>query len=256
MNGKPMTPEQRAQIAALLGDAKPATPGLLASFAQTVRDRREHDHTTQREDWYCLNLSAYMGERMATVLRRLLDAESRAERYRTAWGMARTRALSAGGAADRYAKRARQGQDALQDMLLTVIVAQMDCRAARLEADELQMHVTSDELAYERLRVALESAKRGRRKARAQVAEMQSAPLTVYRADWSAFRLGTYTSAAAARKHCETHVKREIPGATLDWIEDDGVAELTAAFGEDERSTGYTVTAVEVASEYDEEADE
>ncbi|MFD7884039.1 hypothetical protein ACFV3N_16570 [Streptomyces bauhiniae] len=183
--------------------------------------------------------------------------------------------------------------------------------------------LTAAELAYERLRVALESAKRGRRDARAQVAELErkvelerkacatnfwlyvsqkdradaaredavkalteaaelspehaealcdrartiaKAPtwpakpptLTVFRADWNTIPLGTYARSAAARKHCETHVKREIPGATLDWIEDeeDGVAELAAAFGEDERSTGYTVAAVEIASEYDEEADE
>lgn len=72
-----LLPEDVAAIAELIGDAKPATPALLVSFGKSVRDRREHDHSTQAEDWYCLNLSAYMGERMGPVLRRLLDAEAR-----------------------------------------------------------------------------------------------------------------------------------------------------------------------------------
>lgn len=77
-----LTPEQRAALAEQLGDAAPASTGLLMSFGQSVRDRRDHDHTTQREDWYCLNLAAYMGERVAPVLRRLLDAEVEADRLR------------------------------------------------------------------------------------------------------------------------------------------------------------------------------
>ena len=72
-----LSAEQRAALAENLGDAKPATDGLLVSFAETIRECREHDHGSQREDWFCLNLSSYMGERMAPVLRRLLDAEAR-----------------------------------------------------------------------------------------------------------------------------------------------------------------------------------
>lgn len=72
----PLTPEQQAELTQQLGDAKPASSGLLMSFGASVQDRREHDHTTQREDWYCLNLAAYMGERAAPILRRLLDAET------------------------------------------------------------------------------------------------------------------------------------------------------------------------------------
>jgi hypothetical protein len=75
-----LTPEQRATLAEQLGDAKPARAGLLMSFGKSVQDRRDHDHTTQREDWYCLNLAAYMGERAAPVLRRLLDAEAEIDR--------------------------------------------------------------------------------------------------------------------------------------------------------------------------------
>lgn len=81
-----MTPEQRAALAQQLGDAQPARTELLASFGESVQNRAEHDHTTQREDWYCLNLAAYMGERMAPVLRRLIDAEAEIERYRERYG--------------------------------------------------------------------------------------------------------------------------------------------------------------------------
>lgn len=81
---------------------------------------------------------------------------------------------------------------------------------------------------------------------------------TVYRASHDSIQMGLYTTAAEARRHCETLIRRDIPGASLDWIEDeeDDVAELVAAFGEDERSTGYVVTALEIAASYDEGADE
>jgi hypothetical protein len=142
----PLTSDQRAKIAELIGDAQPATSALLVSFGESVRDRRDHEHP-QWEDFYCLNLSSYMGERMAPVLRRLLDAESRAERYRIAWGMARTRAISTGGAADRYAARAREGQEALQHMLFAVIASQLGRKAALDEAAELRAKVTELESA-------------------------------------------------------------------------------------------------------------
>lgn len=128
-----MTPEQRATLAQQLGDAQPARTELLASFGESVQNRAEHDHTTQREDWYCLNLSSYMGERMAPVLRRLINAESDAERYRTAWRLARGRAISTGGAADRYAARAHELQTALQDSLVAVIGVQIERNAIRAE---------------------------------------------------------------------------------------------------------------------------
>ncbi|CAL9665670.1 hypothetical protein SUDANB145_07383 (plasmid) [Streptomyces sp. enrichment culture] len=89
-----------------------------------------------------------------------------------------------------------------------------------------------------------------------QTAETPS--LTVYRASHDSIPMGLYTTAAEARKHCETQTRRDIPGASLDWIEDDegDVAELVAAFGEDERSTGFVVTALGVAARYDEGADQ
>lgn len=85
--------------------------------------------------------------------------------------------------------------------------------------------------------------------------------LTIYRASHDSIVMGLYTTPAAAREHCEaeerrTWLKADIP--TFDWIEDeeDGVAEMTAWIGGEECTTGYTVTALEVASAYDEEADE
>ena len=80
--------EDRATIAGLIGEAKRAVPALLVQLAQSVHDRLAHDHSTQREDWYCMNLTSWMGERMGPVLRRLLDAEARiaeleAERHST-----------------------------------------------------------------------------------------------------------------------------------------------------------------------------
>ncbi|MFF3310536.1 hypothetical protein [Streptomyces sp. NPDC002952] len=159
-----LTPEQRATIAQQLGDVKPATAGLLISFGESVRARREHDHP-KWEDLFCMNLSSYMGERMAPVLRRLLDLEDEVERLR--------------------------------------------------------------------LR-------------------------TAYRAWRGAIALGTYDSAETARQHCEAVIRRDLPTVSLDWIEDeeDQVAELVASVGEDERVTGFVVTALEIASEYNAEADE
>lgn len=83
-----LLPQDQATIAELIGDARPAVPSMVVQLAESVRDRREHDHSTQREDWFCMNLTSYMGERMGSVLRRLLDAEARvaeleAERHTT-----------------------------------------------------------------------------------------------------------------------------------------------------------------------------
>lgn len=73
-----LSSEQRAQIAELIGAAKPATDQLLFEMAQQIRDRREHDHSTAADwDWYCLNASGWLGDKAPTVLRRLLNAEAR-----------------------------------------------------------------------------------------------------------------------------------------------------------------------------------
>jgi len=88
--------------------------------------------------------------------------------------------------------------------------------------------------------------------------EPDAPALTIHRAQWDSMPLGLYTTPDAARAHCEDHARRDLPDATFDWIEDeeDGVAELVATVDGEERPTGYVVTALEVAAEYDADADE
>jgi uncharacterized coiled-coil DUF342 family protein len=78
---------------------------------------------------------------------RVGELETASRRYRTAWQMARTRALSTGNAADRYAARARDLQTALQDATAAILgaqierdellarVAELETGAARCQAD-------------------------------------------------------------------------------------------------------------------------
>lgn len=98
---------------------------------------------------------------------------------------------------------------------------------------------------------------------RARVAELEAAPKAVYRAAHDLIPMGLYTTAAEARAHCVAEersawAKDAVP--VLDWIEDeeDGVAELVTVNedGEADTVTGYVVTALEIASAYDEEADQ
>lgn len=101
-------------------------------------------------------------------------------------------------------------------------------------------------------------------KLQARIAELEAAQGTIYRAEHpdSGITLGHYATAKAARDHCEETERRSWPtGTTLvfDWIEDDEdrVAELVVTAGQnDESVTGYLVTALALASEYDAEADE
>lgn len=89
-------------------------------------------------------------------------------------------------------------------------------------------------------------------------------PLTVFRASHESIVMGLYTTAAEARKHCESEERRSWgPGHTLvfDWIEDDeeedAVAELVVTAGQNEESTtGYVVTPLAVAAAFDPDADE
>ncbi|MER5750690.1 hypothetical protein [Streptomyces sp. NPDC002088] len=167
----------------------------------------------------------------------------------------------------------------------TLDVVEEELTGARLSLWE-------EEQAYRRLRTAMLAVQRDRRNLRAEVprlkaslagaadqiaelesdlgdatarvAELEAAPVTVYRAEHpdSGITLGHYGTETAAREHCETTERRSWPkGTTLafDWIEDDEdrVAELVVTAGQNEESaTGYIVTALELDSEYDEEADE
>lgn len=90
--------------------------------------------------------------------------------------------------------------------------------------------------------------------------DVEQPALTVFRAQHDSIVMGLYTTAAAARAHCEAEERHSWPKPeflSFDWVEDeeDGVAELTVFVGGEECATGYVVTPVGVASEYDEEAD-
>jgi len=89
--------------------------------------------------------------------------------------------------------------------------------------------------------------------------ESDAPALTIHRALWDTVPLGLYTTVDAARAHCEDHARRDLPtAAVIDWVtdEDDGVAELVATVDGEQSMTGYTVVPLEVAAEYDAEADE
>lgn len=81
----PLSGQRLAEIRAQLGDAQPATDDLLVSFGKSIADRREHDHANAGPDWdwFCLNLSGWLGDKSAPVLRRLLDAEARVAELET-----------------------------------------------------------------------------------------------------------------------------------------------------------------------------
>jgi hypothetical protein len=57
-------------------EQRPATDLLIIQLAETVQQVRDHEHPERGEDLYCLNLHAYMGERMAAVLKRLADTQA------------------------------------------------------------------------------------------------------------------------------------------------------------------------------------
>jgi len=76
---EPTTPDRLAEIAALLGDVAPASDRLVTELAQTVRDRREHEHD-QHEDFYCGNLAGWAGERVGSLLARLTVACTEVDR--------------------------------------------------------------------------------------------------------------------------------------------------------------------------------
>lgn len=68
-------------ITALIGDVAPATDSLVKSLAESVQNRREHEHPTH-EDWFCVNQVSWAGERVAFLIRRLLDSEAELARAR------------------------------------------------------------------------------------------------------------------------------------------------------------------------------
>ncbi|AEW92995.1 MULTISPECIES: hypothetical protein [Streptomycetaceae] len=86
-----LTAEQRQLISEYIGTAQPAGVEQLVMCARIIHDLAHHDHASQSVDWFSINLTCYMGERTGHLLRRLLNAEALAERYRAAWLSARAR---------------------------------------------------------------------------------------------------------------------------------------------------------------------
>lgn len=65
----------------LPADTRPATTELLADLARGAADYAGHEHPTphdgEGEDLYCLNLTSYLGERVAPVLALVADLQDR-----------------------------------------------------------------------------------------------------------------------------------------------------------------------------------
>ncbi|GGX02224.1 hypothetical protein [Streptomyces chryseus] len=92
--------------------------------------------------------------------------------------------------------------------------------------------------------------------------ETEPAVAYVYRAAWGMTPLGTYTNSDAARAHCQADALNNSPeyeGGIFEWLGDesepDDPYELLIAKNGADTTTDYTVTRIEVATEYDPEAD-
>jgi hypothetical protein len=104
--------------------------------------------------------------------------------------------------------------------------------------------------------------------AQAELDTIDAGDLTVYRASHESIVIGHYTTAAAAREHCQAYVEREHHGKgelRLWWREDEdtvdqpeeGPAELIERIGAGPvNPTGYLVIPVTVAAAYDPDGDE
>ncbi|HEX5567421.1 MAG TPA: hypothetical protein VFY14_10945 [Streptomyces sp.] len=139
-------------------------------------------------------------------------------------------------------------------------------RVAELERYRLAYQSARSRAREERAKTAF--AQEGREIWRKGAYELQArvAELTVYRAEHDSIVMGLYTTAEAARAHCEAKVRQEEPADSirhLSWSADDigdhAEYELhitPAGTGGLIRGTGYVVTALTVQAAYDEEADE
>ncbi|MFE9921618.1 hypothetical protein ACFYQA_08545 [Streptomyces sp. NPDC005774] len=125
------------------------------------------------------------------------------------------------------------------------------CRIAELEAEEERAAAHTEHLATTLVA----------RTEDLMAPELEAAQGTVYRASHDSIVMGLYTTREAAMHHCEAAITRDPFFRTCSFFwaenEDGGVWRLTAESTRDaKRATDYRVTALEVASEYDEEADE
>ncbi|MCX5201090.1 hypothetical protein OG897_06385 [Streptomyces sp. NBC_00237] len=96
---------------------------------------------------------------------------------------------------------------------------------------------------------------------KARIAELESAPTVIYRAEHPEIGLvlGTYATQDAACKHCEAMLgRRDSEHLLITWVPDDGdpLPPVELCVGDDVVRTGYLVTPLEIDASYDEEADE
>lgn len=61
---------------------RPATDLLIGQMRETLGEIQEHAHPEQGEDFYCLNLVSWLGERMGPVLRRLADEQAETKSWK------------------------------------------------------------------------------------------------------------------------------------------------------------------------------
>ena len=82
--------------------------------------------------------------------------------------------------------------------------------------------------------------------------------LTIYQASHDSIVMGLYDNRQAAYEHCEADELRDDPISPMAWeVDEDGTAELVRWHIPDVATpTGFVVTPLTVASEYDEEAEE
>ncbi|MEU3507608.1 hypothetical protein ABZ733_06730 [Streptomyces longwoodensis] len=142
--------------------------------------------------------------------------------------------------------------------------------ARAAELGRLRAHVEA--LLEERHRTNewADDAAKALRRQRDRITELETAQAFVYRAEHpdSGIVLGTYSKREAAAAHCEALARREGATGLVSWVPDDSDAlspeELTFfdveyCDGDDvpaQTCTGYVITPLEVASEYDAGAEE
>lgn len=155
-----------------------------------------------------------------------------------------------------------QGHTAAEELAAALEVAQLlqdpdtAARTAALQEQVLKRHAAAEVTGQLMLGLGRDITAY-----KAQIAELESAPTVIYRAEHPAggITLGTYATVDAARAHCEAMVRREVPECPLvSWVPDDSdpLAEVELCLGEDVAGTGYVVVPLEIGASYDEEADE
>jgi hypothetical protein len=150
-----LTPEQRATMAGALADTAPATGEQVRQALSDALSVTGHSHQPLIHE-----RSRRVEAHVPAIVRRLLDAEAQAGRYRIAWRAAYQRAKARGRAADRAGARVRALQDWGLKLLGELLTRQMERDALAGVAG--------------RMRLALESARRGRAQGRARVAALKA----------------------------------------------------------------------------------